>query len=334
MPSETTAMKRRLMLVELTTLAMVLPGIAGAVNAAGFFVVGSYLSHITGTVARAGDDLALGQYSSALTYLMLIAAFFFGAALASVQIEVSRRLNRPKYAFTLLTEALLLGGFALLCALTPDAWHRENLPLMAVVVISMGLQNAMVTRLSGAVVRTTHMTGIVTDLGIETARLAFLARDQARGKGLWAGLASFASIGRDPEAKRVKLLTIIFASFFAGALLGPLVYLQFGYWGAIGPTAILAALALLDIAVGIEWHPEVHFVPAGRPAYEQFLKLVAAELAANPQKAKAALDMLRRRSTSAPALPAQPDEPAPDAEVSFTTSPKGQDPLASKSHET
>lgn len=327
MTSETTVIKRRLMLVELTTLAMVLPGIAGAVNAAGFFVVGSYLSHVTGTVARAGDDLALGQYASALNYLLLIAAFFLGAALASFQIEVSRRLNKPKYAFTLLTEALLLGGFALLCALTPDAWHRENLPLMAIVVISMGLQNAMVTRLSGAVVRTTHMTGIVTDLGIESARLAFLARDQARGRGLWAGLSSFAAIILDPEARRAKLLLIIFVSFFAGALLGPIVYLHFGYWGAIGPTALLAALALLDVAVGIEWHPEVHFVPAGRPANEQFLKLVAAELAANPQKAKAALELLRRRSTSAPALSAHPDGPAPDSEVSFTTSTRAQDTL-------
>ena len=46
----------------------------------------------------------------------------------------------------------------------------------------------------------------------------------------------------------------------------------------------------------IEWHPEVHFVPAGRPANEKFLAMVAAELAKNPGKAKVVLEAMRQRT--------------------------------------
>ena len=47
----------------------------------------------------------------------------------------------------------------------------------------MGLQNALVTRVSGAVVRTTHMTGVLTDIGIELVRMRAWVRDGPRGQG-------------------------------------------------------------------------------------------------------------------------------------------------------
>ncbi|WP_316568022.1 DUF1275 family protein [Myxococcus sp. MxC21-1] len=48
----------------------------------------------------------------------------------------------------------------------------------------MGLQNALVTRVSGAVVRTTHITGILTDIGIQVVRLGSWLREGTRGQGL------------------------------------------------------------------------------------------------------------------------------------------------------
>ncbi len=49
---------------------------------------------------------------------------------------------------------------------------------------AMGIQNALVTRVSGAVVRTTHMTGVVTDIGIQLVKMMTWVRDGARGHGL------------------------------------------------------------------------------------------------------------------------------------------------------
>ncbi len=270
----------RLVLIELVTLAIALPAIAGAVNAAGFMVVGAYLSHVTGNLARVGDELALGHFEAAWGYGVLIAAFFGGALLATTLIEISKRLNKPHYVAAMLTEGALLGAFSLISALTSPEWHENNFLLMILLSSSMGLQNAMVSRLSGAVVRTTHMTGIITDIGIETVRLVFEAKDRSVRQPLIKRLATLLAIGSDSEARRLRLLTYIFLSFTIGAVVGPLVYLQIGYWGAIGPTLVLVGLAVFDYYAGIEWHPEAHFVPQGRPANAQFLALVAAELGA------------------------------------------------------
>jgi|GEM_PF-402356 len=298
MREHTAQFHRRLVLLELVTLAVALPAIAGAVNAAGFMVVGAYLSHVTGNLARIGDEVAVGRFEVALGYSVVISAFFGGAVLATLQIEVSKRLNKPRYIAAMLTEGLLLAGFSVLSALTPASWHQSNLLLMCMLSGAMGLQNAMVTRLSGAVVRTTHMTGIVTDIGIEAVRLAFEAKDRSANQPLAKKIAALFAMSSDVEARRLRLLTYILLSFFLGALMGPIIYLQIGYWGAIGPTLILFALAVLDYFVGIEWHPEAHFVPMGRPANAQFLAMVAAELERNPEKAKAALDAVRKRGVT------------------------------------
>lgn len=314
MRGHTTQIHRRLVLRELMTLAVALPAIAGAVNAAGFMVVGAYLSHVTGNLARIGDEVAVGRFGQALGYATVIAAFLGGAMLATLQIEVSKRLNQPRYVAAMITEGLLLGGFSLLSALTPAQWHEDNLLLMCMLSVAMGAQNAMVTRISGAVVRTTHMTGIVTDIGIEVVSLAFEAKDRAAHQPWTRKIATWFTLGSDAEARRLRLLTYILFSFVLGAFVGPIVYLQVGYWGAIGPTLILFALALMDYFVGIEWHPEAHFVPAGRPANAQFLAMVAAELERNPGKAKAALEALKKKGLSQPAIAATPRTES-DAEV-------------------
>jgi uncharacterized membrane protein YoaK (UPF0700 family) len=307
MREHTAQIHRRLVLLELVTLAVALPAIAGAVNAAGFMVVGAYLSHVTGNLARIGDEVAVGRFEVALGYSVIIAAFFGGAVLATVQIEVSKRLNKPRYIAAMLTEGLLLAGFSVLSALTPASWHQSNLLLMCMLSGAMGLQNAMVTRLSGAVVRTTHMTGIVTDIGIETVRLAFEVKDRSANLPVPKKIAALFAMGSDVEARRLRLLTYILLSFFLGAMVGPIVYLQVGYWGAIGPTMILIALGVLDLFVGIEWHPEAHFVPMGRPANAQFLAMVATELERNPEKAKAALDAMRKRGVTLTKIARSPD---------------------------
>ncbi len=312
MGTETAQIQRRLVVVELMTLAVALPAVAGAVNAAGFMVVGAYLSHVTGNLARIGDEVALGNFDAVLRYGALVAAFFLGAVFATLQIEVSKRLNRPPYFSAMLTESLFLGAFSLACALTTEQWHMGNLGLMSLISFTMGMQNAMVTRLSGAVVRTTHMTGIVTDLGIEAVRLVYVAKDATQGQPLVNRVAAMLSLRGNIEARRFRLLSYILFSFLAGAIAGPIVYIYFGYWGAIGPTLVLAALAAMDYFVGIEWHPEVHFVPAGRPANEKFLALVAAELAKNPGKAKAVLDAMRQRSESR--LPVSSTQSLPSAD--------------------
>lgn len=107
-----------------------------------------------------------------------------------------------------------------------------------------GLQNAMVTRLSGAVIRTTHLTGITTDIGIEATRTLFWLFDRGRGA------ADETPGPRAPELRRLRLHLRIFGSFLFGATLGPALYLAVGSVSLLLPVFVLGSLALVDGALG------------------------------------------------------------------------------------
>ena len=151
-------------------LAWSLATIAGAVNAAGFYVAGHYTSHMTGTMSLLADALALGDFSEALVAVAVIVSFVAGAAVSTVLINrAERRLPNGAYAFSLLAEAALLFVGGLVEALAPDTLRAPLLILG--LSFTMGLQNAIVTRVSNARIRTTHVTGMVTDIGIELGQL-------------------------------------------------------------------------------------------------------------------------------------------------------------------
>ena len=96
----------------------------------------------------------------------------------------------------LLVEAMLIALFALLSIHSEKHWRFQHQELEATLCFAMGLQNAMVTRLSGAVVRTTHLTGITTDLGIKLVRIFYMVSDRMRGR----------AVAVVPDMKRFKLL--------------------------------------------------------------------------------------------------------------------------------
>lgn len=203
-----------------------LASIAGAVNSAGFVVIGVFTSHVTGNVGRLAEDAAASDLQIVL-WIALVLGYYLGAFTASVALESNLVDRRGAiYAALLLAEALLLGGFAVYAEmLGPSKWSALSL------CVAMGLQNSLVTRLSGAVVRTTHLTGVVTDLGIETARWFRVWRGwlgERTGIRLVAGDGSPLA----PSAERASLLVVILVSFVLGSV--------FGAWSAlhIGPLSI------------------------------------------------------------------------------------------------
>lgn len=119
---------------------------------------------------------------------------------------ITRKNSNYTYIVPTTTEACIL----LLVALFGSQLIAENQNLIACTLLfAMGLQNSLVTRISNAVVRTTHLTGLFTDLGIELSQLFFYHEVQARQK-------LFTSI-------RLRLTIISF--FFAGGIVGGIFYL-------------------------------------------------------------------------------------------------------------
>ena len=164
-------------------LGAVLAFVAGAVNAGGFMAVHRYTSHMSGIVSSIADDLVLGNVVLAVSGLISLSAFIMGAATTAILINWARRRRlHSEFAASLLLESLLLLMFGLLGA-NLDV-HPQSLMPTAVLMLCfiMGLQNAILTKISKAEIRTTHMTGVVTDLGVELGRLFYWNKSKEKNK--------------------------------------------------------------------------------------------------------------------------------------------------------
>jgi uncharacterized membrane protein YoaK (UPF0700 family) len=212
-------------------LAGYLALVAGFVNSGGFILIGSFTSHVTGNVGRLSNDIALGDAPAALLAAFMLLAFFAGAVVSSMILEFLAGRDAPRaYGIALLFEGVLLLTFVFVAGLSRATHLRVLDSQAAILSAAMGAQNALVTRLSGAVVRTTHLTGVVTDLAIE---LAGWYRTRSRtGRPSQPPSRS----ARRPLAK-ATLLLVILAAFVVGATLGALLTLHASRWAMVAPAA-------------------------------------------------------------------------------------------------
>jgi uncharacterized membrane protein YoaK (UPF0700 family) len=221
--------------------------VAGAVNAGGFFAVGQYTSHMSGIVSALADNAALGNVALLLAGLVSLTAFFLGAATSAILINWGRRRGaQSRYALPLILEAGLLLAFGLMGARL--AAHGHIAATVALLCFVMGLQNAIVTKVSRAEIRTTHVTGLVTDIGIEIGKLFY-----------WnAGAPEEDKVVADRD--RLALLGSLLAMFLAGGLAGAFGFQYLGFVATV-PLAVvllsLAAIPIIDDLRGIRFpHPD------------------------------------------------------------------------------
>lgn len=223
-------------------LGAVLAFVAGAINAGGFLAVQRYTSHMTGIVSAMADDLATGSLALALAGLALLLAFIGGAATTAILINWARRRQmHSKYALALLLEAGLLLVFGLVGAnLAAFGWLLVPATVFLLCFI-MGLQNAIVTKISQAEIRTTHMTGIVTDLGIELGRLVYWNRTRDLDD------IHFVRANRD----KLFIHATILGLFFVGGIAGALAFKSLGFSATIPVALLLVAVASPPVIVDI-----------------------------------------------------------------------------------
>lgn len=219
-------------------LGRVLAFIAGAINAGGYLAVKQYTSHMTGIVSSMADNVALGEIDIVLTGLGALLSFVLGAVCCAILVNYARRRELvSEYALPLLVEAFLLLGFGLLGARLssiPGLWVPATVLLLCFI---MGLQNAIVTKLSNGEIRTTHMTGVITDFSIELGKLVYWNRAMP-GRPLVLA-------NRD----RLNVLGSLVVCFFVGGVAGALGFRHLGYLSTV-PLAItlvlMAAIPVLD----------------------------------------------------------------------------------------
>ncbi|TFV91589.1 DUF1275 domain-containing protein [Oxalobacteraceae bacterium OM1] len=211
---------------------------AGAANAGGFLAVHQYTSHMSGIVSAMADGLALGQTGLVLDGLGALLSFISGAAVSAVLINWARRQDlQSQYAIPLLVEAVLLVCFGVLGQnLERHEWLFVPVTVSLLCFV-MGLQNAMVTKISNAEIRTTHVTGMITDIGIEVGKLLYWNRE---------GASQHAPVYGNRD--KIRMLGSLVALFFVGGVAGALGFKHVGFMAAVPLAFLLTLLAVIPVA--------------------------------------------------------------------------------------
>jgi uncharacterized membrane protein YoaK (UPF0700 family) len=218
-------------------LGWALAFVAGATNAGAFLAVQQYTSHMTGVVSAMADFLALGNVQAAAAAFGALVSFLVGAATSAVMVSYARR-RQLKSLFAL---PLLLLLFGLLGARL-SAMHGFFVPgTVMLLCFMMGLQNALITKVSHAEIRTTHLTGVVTDLGIELGKLLY-----------WNKLQGDGTLRVQADRSRLLVLSLLVAAFFLGGLLGALGFQRLGYLATLPLAALLVLLAIVPAVDDIQ----------------------------------------------------------------------------------
>ncbi|MGH8054201.1 MAG: YoaK family protein [Stenotrophomonas sp.] len=205
--------------------AIALSCVAGMVNVVGFLgFEHQAVSHLTGSTSQLGMALIQGDLRSIGHLWGLLIAFSLGAMLSGLIIQDGVLQLGRRYGIALALESALL-------LLAIPLFKQQQIWGAMLAAMACGLQNAMATTFSGAVVRTTHLSGMFTDLGIGLGHLL-------RGLPL--------------PMRRLTLSGLIIGGFLAGSMLGAWLFMHWQYDALLAP-ALLTGLTGLGYVIYRQW---------------------------------------------------------------------------------
>jgi uncharacterized membrane protein YoaK (UPF0700 family) len=201
-------------------LAVLLSAAAGSVNSASFFAFDVLTTNVTGHVATMANEMVAGNWVSAQMKFLWMLLFFLGALLSGFSLElIGQKHPRYAHAVPMVLEIIILSAVAYYGAHYDYSRGMTQL-LAGGLLFAMGMQNAMVTLISGSVVRTTHLTGLFTDIGLGISK--YLVHWKARDQKL---------------RRKITLQFFVILSFFGGGIAGAFLfafYLFEAYAFAVG----------------------------------------------------------------------------------------------------
>lgn len=213
-------------------VASILSTAAGAVNSASFFAFDVLTTNVTGHVAVLANEIVAFRWSASYMKVIWMLAFLLGSFLSGILVDlVGRRHPRFSHTTPLVIVIIILAGVAYF----GDTYYDYSDGMIQVfagsLLFGMGMQNATITQISGASIRTTHLTGLFTDIGIEIAKV----------------------ITRPPNEDMPKLrqkltlhLVIVFF-FLAGAIGGGFLFSKYLFKAFLAPLTLIFIAVIYDI---------------------------------------------------------------------------------------
>lgn len=208
-------------------LAALLSTVAGIVNIVGLLSFYTLTTNVTGHFAYFSEGLFLKNYALAFTSVLYVLFFFIGAFLANMTMELtSQNKSHFSYMLPISLEIICLAVVAFSDLFLPTTL----LPFGCILLLAMGMQNALVTKISGSVVRTTHLTGLFTDMGIELSQMLFYKKDSERSR----------------LKRNILLKLIIISGFFIGGVIGALLHREYHLRTLLVPVGVLVLALYYD----------------------------------------------------------------------------------------
>ncbi len=185
-------------------LATLLSFVAGLVNITGVLAVKTLTTNVTGHFAFFAEEVQKHNYITAITFFVFTICFLIGSFTSSFLAEfVSLKHAEFSHIIPITLEIIVLISVGLFGTQSGTVSTEGKLTAF-LMLFAMGIQNSLVTNISKSTVRTTHLTGLFTDLGIELSQLFFHKKPE--------------------ESKRLKtsiyLRLSIITFFFLGCFLG------------------------------------------------------------------------------------------------------------------
>jgi len=209
-------------------LAILLSLAAGLVNAEGLLGFSVLTTNVTGHAALFAENISIKDWTTSWVIALWMLLFLAGAFTSSFIIDIIGKNQRYSNLLPLSLEFLILIIIA-----TFGNYYKNSIAAHQLfagsLLFAMGMQNALVSIISRKVVRTTHLTGTFTDLGIELAQLKFIKPE--RKTELWS---------------QIGLKLYIISSFITGALLGAYAFGSIHYYSFFAPATILILTILFD----------------------------------------------------------------------------------------
>lgn len=206
--------------------AVVLAFCAGILNTTalmGFTHVSA--SHVTGNISQVAVSFFYGDMQNLYLFLLSIFSFWVGSVLSGMIIGGSELNIHRHYGYAMALELVLL-GFSLLLYLQKNDFGQM------MIAMACGLQNSMVATYNGTVIRTTHLTGVTSDLGASVGR--------------WI-------VGRKIDKNKIMLHSALWWGFFGGGFVAVWLYAKIGYLSMLLPMSILLLSVLSYQRLGV-WY--------------------------------------------------------------------------------
>ncbi|KAI3633752.1 hypothetical protein MIR68_008084 [Amoeboaphelidium protococcarum] len=237
-------------LIIFSTMLALCSGYIGAVQIAGLFETTTV--HMSGNVIRTGLLLAEGDFMEALKLSFVWIAYIFGSFLSAIIVSGTTSFSlSPAYGFALLLEcALLLAAFGAQTLVGPRQSEQYSQMIWVpeyLAAVACGLQNALCTSYSSATIRTTHMTGTSTDIGLALGqevriRLVLPLVQRLRNKPF--------NLRQDfPQERslmwKLKIFIPLYIGYLLGAVIGGISYYLLDIHSLLPPAIFIGTVAVI-----------------------------------------------------------------------------------------